>query len=61
MPVNCGGFRGRVEGLNVRKSIEVLGDIKGLSSRGDVDPGEIPAWMDLGLNSVPPASLVCLA
>lgn len=59
MPANYGGFRERVEGLNVRRSIEALGEIKGLPSRGDVDPGEIPTLMDLGLNPLPGGSLVC--
>lgn len=53
MPSNYGGFREKVQGLNVRKTIELLDQIKGLPSRGDVEPGEIPTLMDLGLNPVP--------
>ncbi|XP_020589588.1 blue-light photoreceptor PHR2 [Phalaenopsis equestris] len=54
MPSNYGGFRERVQALNVRKTIEALDQIKGLPSRGDVEPGEIPTLTDLGLNPVPP-------
>ncbi|KAI0529594.1 hypothetical protein KFK09_002148 [Dendrobium nobile] len=53
MPSNYGGFREKVQGLNVRKTIEALDQIKGLPSRGDVEPGEIPTLMDLGLNPAP--------
>lgn len=50
MPSNYGGFRDRVQKLEVRKSIEALDQLKGLPSRGDVQPGDIPTLMDLGLN-----------
>ncbi|KAK8947148.1 Blue-light photoreceptor PHR2 [Platanthera zijinensis] len=56
MPSNYGGFRERVRGLNVRKTIEALDQIKGLPSRGDVDPGEVPTLLDLGLNPAPSLS-----
>ncbi|KAJ0111821.1 hypothetical protein Patl1_00991 [Pistacia atlantica] len=50
MPTNYGGFREKVQGLEVRKTIETLDQMKGLPSRGDVEPGDIPSLMDLGLN-----------
>uniref|UniRef100_A0A7C8ZDU8 Photolyase/cryptochrome alpha/beta domain-containing protein n=1 Tax=Opuntia streptacantha TaxID=393608 RepID=A0A7C8ZDU8_OPUST len=50
MPTNYGGFRERVQGLNVRDTIAALDQLKGLPSRGDVEPGEIPSLVDLGLN-----------
>lgn len=50
MPANYGGFREKVQGLEVRKTIEALDQIKGLPARGDVEPGDIPSLMDLGLN-----------
>ncbi|KAL0435899.1 UNVERIFIED_CONTAM: Blue-light photoreceptor PHR2 [Sesamum radiatum] len=50
MPTNYGGFKERVKGLDVRKTIEALDRMKGLPKRGDVEPGEIPSLVDLGLN-----------
>lgn len=50
MPSNYGGFRQKVQGLEVRKTIEALDQMKGLPSRGDVEPGDIPSLMDLGIN-----------
>ncbi|XP_058770289.1 blue-light photoreceptor PHR2 [Vicia villosa] len=50
MPSNYGGFRDRVQKLEVRKTIEALDQLKGLPSRGDVQIGDIPTLMDLGLN-----------
>lgn len=50
MPTNYGGFREKVQGLEVRKTIEALGQLRGLPARGDVEPGEIPSLVDLGLN-----------
>ncbi|KAJ8543284.1 hypothetical protein K7X08_005807 [Anisodus acutangulus] len=50
MPTNYGGFREKVQGLEVRKTIEALDQLKGLPARGDVEPGEIPSLVDLGLN-----------
>lgn len=50
MPSNYGGFRDRVQKLGIRKTIEALDQLKGLPSRGDVQPGDIPTLMDLGLN-----------
>ncbi|XP_004290801.1 PREDICTED: blue-light photoreceptor PHR2 [Fragaria vesca subsp. vesca] len=55
MPTNYGGFREKVKGLEVRKTIEALEQMKGLPSRGDVEPGDVPSLMDLGLN--PSASM----
>ncbi|KAK7392304.1 hypothetical protein VNO78_20738 [Psophocarpus tetragonolobus] len=53
MPSNYGGFRDRVQKLEIRNTIEALDQLKGIPSRGDVEPGEIPSLMDLGLNSSP--------
>ncbi|KAK4482174.1 hypothetical protein RD792_009315 [Penstemon davidsonii] len=50
MPTNYGGFKDRVKGLEVRKTIEALERMKDLPKRGDVEPGEIPSLVDLGLN-----------
>ncbi|KDP28169.1 hypothetical protein JCGZ_13940 [Jatropha curcas] len=50
MPSNYGGFREKVQGLEVRKTIAALDQLKGIPSRGDVEPGEIPSLLDLGLN-----------
>ncbi|KAL8054773.1 hypothetical protein ABFX02_04G014300 [Erythranthe guttata] len=50
MPTNYGGFKGKVQGLEVRNTIEALDKMKGLPKRGDLEPGEIPSLMDLGLN-----------
>ncbi|KAG9142814.1 hypothetical protein Leryth_005558 [Lithospermum erythrorhizon] len=50
MPTTYGGFKEKVKGLEVRKTIEALDQLKGLPSRGDVEPGEIPTLVDLGLN-----------
>ncbi|GMN37977.1 hypothetical protein TIFTF001_007248 [Ficus carica] len=50
MPSNYGGFRERVKGLEVRKTIEALEQMKGLPSRGDVEIGDIPSLADLGIN-----------
>ncbi|XP_061347260.1 blue-light photoreceptor PHR2 [Gastrolobium bilobum] len=50
MPSNYGGFREKVQKLEIRKTFEALDQLKGLPSRGDVEPGDIPSLMDLGLN-----------
>ncbi|XP_057549186.1 blue-light photoreceptor PHR2-like [Amaranthus tricolor] len=55
MPTNYGGFREKVQGLKVRETIAALDQLKGLPSQGDVEPGEIPSLVDLGIN--PNASL----
>ncbi|OIV90968.1 hypothetical protein TanjilG_16928 [Lupinus angustifolius] len=50
MPTNYGGFRDKVQKMEIRKSIEALDQLKGLPSRGDVEAGDIPSLSDLGLN-----------
>lgn len=50
MPTNYGGFREKVQGLKVRETIAALEQLKGLPSNGDVEPGEIPSLVKLGLN-----------
>ncbi|KAK2649491.1 hypothetical protein Ddye_016980 [Dipteronia dyeriana] len=50
MPTNYGGFKEKVQGLEVRKTTAVLDQLKGMPSRGDVEPGDIPSLLDLGLN-----------
>jgi deoxyribodipyrimidine photolyase len=50
MPSNYGGFKEKVQGMEVRKTIEALDQLKNLPSRGDVEPGDIPSLADLGLN-----------
>ncbi|CAD5196851.1 unnamed protein product [Musa acuminata subsp. malaccensis] len=53
MPTNYGGFREKVKGVAVRKTIETPEEVKGLPSTGDIDPGEIPSLQDLRLNPTP--------
>ncbi|GER24727.1 gamma-tubulin complex component 4 homolog [Striga asiatica] len=50
MPTNYGGFKEKVKSLEVRKTIEALDKLKGLPKKGDIEPGEIPSLVDLGLN-----------
>ncbi|XP_021834978.2 blue-light photoreceptor PHR2 [Spinacia oleracea] len=50
MPTNYGGFREKVQGLKVRDTVAALDQLKGLPSRGDVEAGEIPSLVELGLN-----------
>ncbi|OMO81936.1 hypothetical protein COLO4_23340 [Corchorus olitorius] len=50
MPSNYGGFREKVKGLDIRKTIEALDQMKGMPSRGDVETGDMPSLTDLGLN-----------
>jgi deoxyribodipyrimidine photolyase len=50
MPSTYGGFKEKVQGLDVRKTIEVLDELKKLPTRGDVEPGNVPSLIDLGLN-----------
>ncbi|KAK4273224.1 hypothetical protein QN277_021667 [Acacia crassicarpa] len=49
MPSNHGGFKEKAQKLEIRKTIEALDQLKGLPSRGDVEPGQIPSSTDLGL------------
>ncbi|CAM9003395.1 unnamed protein product [Rhodiola kirilowii] len=51
MPTNYGGFKEKVQGLEIRKTIAALDQLKGKPARGDVEPGDVPTLMDLGLNS----------
>ncbi|KAL7597865.1 blue-light photoreceptor PHR2 [Lactuca sativa] len=50
MPTNYGGFREKVQGLKIRKTIDALDQLRGLPAGGDVEPGDIPSLVDLGLN-----------
>uniref|UniRef100_A0A5B6ZEH1 Putative blue-light photoreceptor PHR2 n=1 Tax=Davidia involucrata TaxID=16924 RepID=A0A5B6ZEH1_DAVIN len=50
MPSNYGGFREKAQGLEIRKTIAALDQLRELPARGDVERGEIPSLMDLGLN-----------
>ncbi|KAF9587094.1 hypothetical protein IFM89_039677 [Coptis chinensis] len=50
MPSNYGGFREKVEGLEVRKTIAALDQLRGFPARGDLERGEIPTLLDLGLS-----------
>ncbi|XP_043697492.1 blue-light photoreceptor PHR2-like [Telopea speciosissima] len=50
MPSNYGGFKEKLQGLEMRKTIAALDQLKGLPARGDVEPGEIPTLLDLGLS-----------
>ncbi|KAM7495852.1 hypothetical protein LguiA_020266 [Lonicera macranthoides] len=51
MPTNYGGFREKVQGMEVRKTIVALDQLRGLPAKGDVETGEIPSLVDLGLNT----------
>uniref|UniRef100_A0A7N0TLJ2 Photolyase/cryptochrome alpha/beta domain-containing protein n=1 Tax=Kalanchoe fedtschenkoi TaxID=63787 RepID=A0A7N0TLJ2_KALFE len=51
MPTNYGGFKKKVQGLDVRKTIAALDQLKGKPARGDVQPGDVPTLLDLGLTS----------
>jgi deoxyribodipyrimidine photolyase len=50
MPTNYGGFKEKVAKMEVRKTIEALDQLKGLPAKGDVESGEIPSLVALGLN-----------
>ncbi|XP_042475302.1 blue-light photoreceptor PHR2 [Macadamia integrifolia] len=50
MPSNYGGFKEKVQGLEMRKTIAALDQLKGMPARGNVEPGEIPTLLDLGLS-----------
>ncbi|OWM78081.1 hypothetical protein CDL15_Pgr018650 [Punica granatum] len=52
MPSNYGGFREKVQGLEVRKTMAALDQLKGLPKRGDVELGEMPSLADLGVNPI---------
>ncbi|RWV96638.1 hypothetical protein BHE74_00050478 [Ensete ventricosum] len=59
MPTNYGGFREKVKGVTVRKTIDTPEEVKGLPLTGDIEPGEIPSLQDLGLNPPPTMLQVC--
>lgn len=61
MPTNYGGFREKVQSLEVRKTIAALDQLKGKPARGDVEPGDIPTLLDLGLNPSATMSQVYMA
>ncbi|XP_019056289.1 PREDICTED: blue-light photoreceptor PHR2-like, partial [Tarenaya hassleriana] len=50
MPTNYGAFRDKVKGLEIRQLMSALDQLKGLPSQGDVEPGDIPSLVDLGIN-----------
>lgn len=50
MPSEYGGFKEKLKGVKVRKTIEVTDQMKGLPSSGNVEVGEIPSLGDLGFN-----------
>ncbi|XP_047335522.1 blue-light photoreceptor PHR2-like [Impatiens glandulifera] len=52
MTTNYGGFKEKVKGLKIRETIAALDQLKGFPSRGDVEHGEVPSLVDLGLNPV---------
>lgn len=51
MPSNYGGFREKVQSVAVRDTIEAPQQLKGLPASGNVKPGDIPSFKDLGLNA----------
>ena len=59
MPTNYGGFKEKVKGLEIRKTIEALDQLRGIPARGDVEPGEIPSLLDLGLSQPATLPQVC--
>ncbi|EPS71388.1 hypothetical protein M569_03368, partial [Genlisea aurea] len=56
MPANYGGFKEKVRGLNVRDTIQCPEKLNSLPKRGDVEAGEIPTLLDLGLGNSLPAT-----
>ncbi|CAN7088212.1 unnamed protein product [Brassica rapa subsp. narinosa] len=50
LPSNYGAFKDKVEKLEIRKTIAALDQLKSLPSRGDVQLGDIPSLLDLGIN-----------
>ncbi|WOL16012.1 hypothetical protein Cni_G24794 [Canna indica] len=56
MPTNYGGFKEKLKGVALRKAIDTPEEVKGLPSRGGIEPGEIPCLQDLGLNPAPTTS-----
>ncbi|CAH8320702.1 unnamed protein product [Eruca vesicaria subsp. sativa] len=50
LPSNYGAFKDKVQKLEIRKTIAALDQLKGLPSRGDVQLGDIPSLLDLGIS-----------
>ncbi|KFK37499.1 hypothetical protein AALP_AA4G265300 [Arabis alpina] len=50
LPSNYGAFKDKVQKLEIRKTIAALDQLKSLPSRGDVELGEIPSLLDLGVS-----------
>ncbi|CAA7044236.1 unnamed protein product [Microthlaspi erraticum] len=50
LPSNYGAFKDKVQKLEIRKTIAALDQLKRLPARGDVELGEIPSLLDLGIN-----------
>lgn len=51
MPSNYGGFRERVQQVEVRTTIPAPKQLKGIPVRGNVNAGDIPSLQNLGLQS----------
>ncbi|KAH7372536.1 hypothetical protein KP509_17G008500 [Ceratopteris richardii] len=49
MPITYSGFREKVQKINVRQALEAPKRLKGIPSRGGVEPGNIPTIEELGL------------
>ncbi|CAH8266299.1 unnamed protein product [Arabidopsis lyrata] len=50
LPSNYGAFKDKVHKLEIRKTIAALDQLKSLPSRGDVELGDIPSLLDLGIS-----------
>ncbi|KAF8047858.1 hypothetical protein N665_2799s0006 [Sinapis alba] len=50
LPSNYGAFKDKVQKLEIRKTIAALDQLKSFPSRGDVQLGDIPSLLDLGIN-----------
>ncbi|XP_010518466.1 PREDICTED: blue-light photoreceptor PHR2-like [Camelina sativa] len=50
LPSNYGAFKDKVQKLEIRKTIAALDQFKSLPSRGDVELGDIPSLLDLGIS-----------
>ncbi|KAF9622149.1 hypothetical protein IFM89_029433 [Coptis chinensis] len=58
MPTNYNMFKEKAKKSEIRKTIDGLDQLKGLPTRGDVELGEIPTLLDLGLRPVATAAQV---
>lgn len=58
LPSNYGAFKDKVHKLEIRKTIAALDQLKSFPSRGDVQLGDIPSLLDLGINPTPRTSQV---